>query len=174
VKLSLGTRGSALAKAQSGLIADWIRGQGHDVEVTEFKTTGDWISELQQPIEGKGIFTKELDEALLDRRIDVAVHSLKDLSSEIAPGLRLAAVPVREDPRDVLISKNGVPLRALPRGARIGTGSPRRAGQLCAETSTRASGGCAKASGTRSCSRAPASFGSGGSTRQPKRSNSRT
>lgn len=132
MKLLLGTRGSPLAKAQSGLIADWIRRQGHDVEVNEFKTTGDWISELQQPIEGKGIFTKELDEALLDRRIDVAVHSLKDLPSEIAPGLRLAAVPVREDPRDVLISKNGLPLRALPRGGRIGTGSPRRAGQLCA------------------------------------------
>jgi hydroxymethylbilane synthase len=132
VKLLLGTRGSPLAKAQSGLIADWIRRQGHDVEVNEFKTTGDWISELQQPIEGKGIFTKELDEALLDRRIDVAVHSLKDLPSEIAPGLRLAAVPLREDSRDVLISQSGLSLRSLPRGGRIGTGSPRRAGQLCA------------------------------------------
>ena len=132
MKLVLGTRGSALATAQSGLIADWIRRQGHDVEVREFKTTGDWISELQQPIEGKGIFTKELDEALLDRRIDVAVHSLKDLPSELAPGLRLAAVPVREDPRDVLISKNASTLRDLPRGGRIGTGSPRRAGQICA------------------------------------------
>lgn len=130
MKLLLGTRGSALARAQSALIAGWIRRQGHDVEVHEFKTTGDWISELQQPIEGKGIFTKELDEALLDRRIDVAVHSLKDLPSEIAPGLRLAAVPVREDPRDVLISNNGLSLSALPSGSRIGTGSPRRAGQL--------------------------------------------
>ena len=130
MKLVLGTRGSALAKAQSELIAGWIRGQDHDVEVREFKTTGDWISELQQPIEGKGIFTKELDEALLDGRIDVAVHSLKDLPSELAPGLRLAAVPRREDPRDVLISRDGVSLRKLLRGARIGTGSPRRVGQI--------------------------------------------
>jgi hydroxymethylbilane synthase len=130
MKLVLGTRGSALAKAQSGLIAQWIRGQGHEVQVREFKTTGDWISELQQPIEGKGIFTKELDEALLDSRIDVAVHSLKDLPSELAPGLLLAAIPAREDPRDVLVSRDGSTLQNLPRGARIGTGSPRRAGQL--------------------------------------------
>jgi hydroxymethylbilane synthase len=130
MKLVLGTRGSALAKAQSSLVAEWILGQGHEVEVREFKTTGDWISELQQPIEGKGIFTKELDEALLDGRIDVAVHSLKDLPSGLAPGLLLAAVPEREDPRDVLISKDGLLLRTLPAGARIGTGSPRRAGQI--------------------------------------------
>ena len=130
MKLVLGTRGSALALAQSGMMADWMRGQGNEVEVRQYKTTGDWISEMQQPIEGKGIFTKELDEALLDRRIDVAVHSLKDLPSELAPGLRLAAVPKRENPRDILISKDGATLRTLPRNGRIGTGSPRRAGQL--------------------------------------------
>ncbi|MGH9440902.1 MAG: hydroxymethylbilane synthase [Thermoanaerobaculia bacterium] len=132
MKIVLGTRGSALATAQSGLIADWIRGRSHDVEVREFKTTGDRVSELNQPIEGKGIFTKELDEALLDGRIDVAVHSLKDLPSDLAPGLRLTAVPPREDPRDVLVSRGGLSLRRLPAGARVGTGSPRRAGQLLA------------------------------------------
>ncbi len=130
MKLVMGTRGSALARAQSLLVAEWARRRGHEVEIREFKTTGDWISELSQPIEGKGIFTKELDEALLDRRIDVAVHSLKDLPSELAPGLLLASIPKREDPRDVLISRDRLPLRKLPAGARIGTGSPRRAGQI--------------------------------------------
>jgi hydroxymethylbilane synthase len=130
MRLALGTRGSALARAQSEIIAGWLRAGGHDVNVEIYKTTGDWISELHRPIEGKGIFTKELDEALLGKKIDVAVHSLKDLPGELSPGLKLAAVPSREDPRDVMISRDGSGLRKLPSGARIGTGSPRRAGQL--------------------------------------------
>ena len=130
MKLVMGTRGSALAMAQSRLIAEWVRGRENDVEILQIKTTGDRLSELRQPIEGKGIFTKELDEALLDGRIDVAVHSLKDIPSDLTPGLRIAAVPTREDPRDVLIAAAGKKLRELPAGARIGTGSPRRAGQI--------------------------------------------
>jgi hydroxymethylbilane synthase len=94
------------------------------------KTTGDRLSELHQPIEGKGIFTKELDEALFDGRIDLAVHSMKDLPSELPAGLEIAAIPEREDARDVLVTRDGAPLAALPPGAVVGTGSPRRAGQI--------------------------------------------
>jgi len=130
VKLRLGTRGSALAKTQSGLVADWLRALGAEVEMIAIKTTGDRLSELHQPIEGKGIFTKELDEALFDGRIDLAVHSMKDLPSEIPRGLEIAAVPEREDARDVLITRERVPLAELRSGAAVGTGSPRRAGQL--------------------------------------------
>ncbi|HET7453242.1 MAG TPA: hydroxymethylbilane synthase [Thermoanaerobaculia bacterium] len=130
MKLRLGTRGSALAKTQSGIVADWLRARGAEVEMVLIRTTGDRLSELRQPIEGKGIFTKELDEALLDRRIDLAVHSMKDLPSELPPGIEIAAVPEREDARDVLVTRDGVSLPELRSGAVVGTGSPRRAGQL--------------------------------------------
>ena len=128
--LRLGTRGSLLARTQSGLVAAWLREHGQDVDIVLIKTTGDRLSELQQPIEGKGIFTKELDEALFEDRIDLAVHSMKDLPSELPPGLAIAAVPEREDARDVLVTRDGGPLASLAPGARIGTGSPRRAGQI--------------------------------------------
>ena len=111
-------------------MADWLRGRGAAVDMILIKTTGDRLSELHQPIEGKGVFTKELDEALLGNTIDLAVHSMKDLPSELPPGLTIAAVPPREDPRDVLIARSGGRLADLPRGARIGTGSPRRGGQI--------------------------------------------
>jgi len=111
-------------------MADWLRSRGAAVDMIEIKTTGDRLSELHQPIEGKGVFTKELDEALLGNAIDLAVHSMKDLPSELPPGLTIAAVPPREDPRDVLITRSGGRLADLPRGARVGTGSPRRAGQI--------------------------------------------
>ncbi len=135
MKLTLGTRGSALAVAQSGMIARLVEAQGVEVEVIRIKTTGDRLSEEMRPIEGKGIFTKELDEALIDRRIDFAVHSLKDLPSDLAAGLLLASVPSREDPRDVLISRDGARLGDLPAGASVGTGSPRRRGQILAKRS---------------------------------------
>jgi len=128
--LRLGTRGSLLARTQSGIIADGLRARGASVEMILIKTTGDRLSELQQPIEGKGVFTKELDEALLGGTIDLAVHSMKDLPSQLPAGLAIAAVPLREDPRDVLIARGGGTLADLPRGARVGTGSPRRSGQL--------------------------------------------
>jgi hydroxymethylbilane synthase len=130
ISLRLGTRGSLLARAQSGLIAETLRARGAAVEIIEIKTTGDRLSELRQPIEGKGVFTKELDEALLGNTIDLAVHSMKDLPSEVTAGLTIAAVPPREDPRDVLITRSGKRLAELTRGARVGTGSPRRAGQI--------------------------------------------
>jgi hydroxymethylbilane synthase len=114
------------------MIARLVEAQGVEVEIVRIKTTGDRLSEEKRPIEGKGIFTKELDEALIDRRIDFAVHSLKDLPSELASGLCLASVPDREDPRDVLISRARACLDELPAGATVGTGSPRRRGQLLA------------------------------------------
>jgi hydroxymethylbilane synthase len=132
MRLRLGTRGSTLAIAQSGTVAEGLRKIGHDVEMIAVKTTGDRLSEQQAPIEGKGIFTKELDEALLARRIDIAVHSLKDLPTELPPGIDLIAVPPREDARDALLTQAGWRLAELPAGARVGTGSLRRRAQLLA------------------------------------------
>jgi hydroxymethylbilane synthase len=130
VKLRMGTRASALARAQSGLVADAVRRLGHEVDVVAITTTGDRLSLQSRPLEGKGVFTKELDEALLDGRIDFAVHSLKDLPSESVEGLVIAAIPAREDARDALLTGDGRGLDALSAGARVGTGSPRREGQI--------------------------------------------
>lgn len=132
MKLRLGTRGSTLARVQSELIAAALRARGHDITLVEIKTTGDALAQSPQAIEGTGIFTRELDAALRDGQIDLAVHSLKDLPSEIAGDLILAAIAPREDPRDVLISATNARLSELPAGAVIGTGSPRRAGQILA------------------------------------------
>lgn len=131
MKLRFGARGSALSVAQTELVARSLAGVV-EVEVLTFRTTGDRLSQANAEISGKGIFTKEIDEALLEGRVDVGVHSLKDLPSEIPAGLVLAAVPAREDPSDVLISHPSAPLAHLPTGARIGTGSPRRKAQLLA------------------------------------------
>jgi hydroxymethylbilane synthase len=109
---------------------------GLDVDVEIIRTTGDrqqeWASPPAGPQAGggKGIFVKEIEEALLSGRVDLAVHSMKDLPAETSPGLRIAAVPAREDPRDVLVARDGLRLRTLPEGARVGTGSPRRVAQL--------------------------------------------
>jgi hydroxymethylbilane synthase len=102
------------------------------VEIVVVKTTGDRLSASGQPIGWKGDFTRELDEALLEGRIDLAVHSLKDVPSAIPAGLVLAAVPRREDPCDVLLSRDRLRFAELPRGARVGTASPRRRAQLLA------------------------------------------
>lgn len=130
--LRLGTRGSALALWQ----ANWVKAQveshwpGLVVELVPIKTTGDKILDVPlAKIGGKGLFTKEIDEAMLDGRIDVAVHSLKDVPFALPEGIDLAAVPEREDPRDAFIS-NGPRLEELPEGARIGTSSLRRQVQL--------------------------------------------
>ena len=131
--LRIGTRGSKLALAQSGWVQKRIeeRFPGTRFETVLIKTSGDqFVDTSLQAVGGKGIFVKEIEEALLRREIDLAVHSLKDLPTETARGLTLAAVPEREDPRDVLVSRNGVPLNALPAGARLGTGSLRRKAQL--------------------------------------------
>ena len=129
--LVLGTRGSTLALAQSGMVKADLEAMGLSVRVEVIRTTGD--SDQHSPlfrIGGKGLFTRELDLALLEGRIDLAVHSLKDLPTELEHGLALPAVPEREDPRDVLVGPEGasglVTLQTLPPGARVGTGSLRR------------------------------------------------
>jgi hydroxymethylbilane synthase len=119
--------------AQANWLKAAIERQWPDAVVTLqiIKTDGDrFVEAALQAIGGKGVFTKEIEEALLAREIDLAVHSMKDLPTELAPGLAVLAVPEREDPRDVLVARSGVGLNELPRGARIGTGSLRRKAQL--------------------------------------------
>ena len=128
--LRLGTRRSALALAQSTLVADAVRDGGQQVELVEVVTEGDRSSAAIASMGGTGVFVNELRTQLLDGRIDLAVHSLKDLPTQPADGLVLAAVPGRADPRDALVSRERVTLAELPAGARIGTGSPRRSAQL--------------------------------------------
>jgi hydroxymethylbilane synthase len=130
--LRLGTRGSALALWQANWVKAELERRRSDltVELTLIKTTGDKILDVPlAKIGGKGLFTKEIDEALLDRRIDIAVHSLKDVPFQLPEGIDLAAVPEREDPRDAFVS-NGAKLRDLGPGATIGTSSLRRQVQL--------------------------------------------
>jgi hydroxymethylbilane synthase len=131
--LRLGTRASALATTQSGLVAEMIRERlGRDVELVEVTTEGDVNGAPLATMGGTGVFVSALRDALLDGRVDVAVHSLKDLPTGPAEGIALAAVPVREDPRDVVVARDGLTLGELPAGSRIGTGSPRRVAQLAA------------------------------------------
>ncbi|MFK4212279.1 MULTISPECIES: hydroxymethylbilane synthase [unclassified Streptomyces] len=129
--LRLGTRRSKLAMAQSGLIADAVSEvTGRAVELVEITTYGDTSREHLAQIGGTGVFVAALRDALLRGEVDFAVHSLKDLPTAQPEGLVLAAVPVREDPRDVLVARDGLTFEQLPSGARIGTGSPRRMAQL--------------------------------------------
>lgn len=130
--MRIGTRGSALALAQSGIVRTLLPG-GETNEIEVIETMGDRspMANLRR-FGGKGIFTKEIEEALLMGRIDLAVHSLKDLPTEVTPGLRIAALLKREDPRDALISRSGAKLAELPKGCRIGTSSLRRRSQLLA------------------------------------------
>ncbi len=129
--LRLGTRRSKLAMAQSGLVAGEVRRlTGRPVELVEITTYGDTSKEALAQIGGTGVFVSALREALLDGEIDFAVHSLKDLPTADPEGLVLAAVPRREDPRDVLVARDGLTFERLPAGARVGTGSPRRMCQL--------------------------------------------
>jgi hydroxymethylbilane synthase len=132
--LRLGARGSALSLAQAALVSEALAARAR-VDIVTMKTTGDRLSAAGSPIEWKGDFTKELDEALLDGRIDIAVHSLKDVPAELPEGLALAAVPMREDPRDVLVSHPRRSFAELPSDSRIGTSSPRRRAQLLASRS---------------------------------------
>ena len=128
--LRLGTRSSALATSQSRWVAEQLRAAGHRVELVPVTTEGDTSRRSLTEIGGTGVFASALRDALHERRIDLAVHSLKDLPTAAAPGLVVAAVPRREDPRDVLVARDGLRLRQLPAGAVVGTGSPRRAAQL--------------------------------------------
>ncbi len=132
-ELVIGTRGSPLALAQSEWVAAAIRAArpGLAVRLERIRTTGDRLSE--GPLGsagGKGLFVKEIEDALLDGRIDLAVHSLKDVPAEVPPGLALGVFPRREDPRDVLVTRAGASLDALPEGAGVGTSSLRRQAQL--------------------------------------------
>src|SRR5580765_1035549 len=112
MKLRLGARGSALSLAQAKLVMESLAGRA-SIELVKVQTTGDRLSAAGSPIEWKGDFTRELDEALLDGRIDFAVHSLKDVPTQIPQGLAIVAVPVREDPRDVLVTRSGEGFAAL-------------------------------------------------------------
>ena len=131
----IATRGSDLALAQARYVAGRIEGElGLETEIVVMSTKGDRIQNVSlAKIGGKGLFIKEIEEALLDGRADVAVHSAKDLPAEIAPGLELAAFPERADPRDALVCPEAErSLEDLPQGARVGTGSTRRAALLLA------------------------------------------
>jgi hydroxymethylbilane synthase len=130
--LRLGTRRSALALAQATWVADRLRSFGHDVELVEIVTEGDLSTAPLASLGGTGVFATALRRALHRGEIDLAVHSLKDLPTAAEPGLRIAAVPAREDPRDVLVARDGLTLGELPEGSTVGTGSPRRRAQLAA------------------------------------------
>ncbi|WP_200956867.1 hydroxymethylbilane synthase [Phycicoccus sp. Root563] len=130
--LRLGTRRSALATTQSSWVADRLRALGHTVDLVTIVTEGDTSTASLSTLGGTGVFAAALRRALLAGEVDFAVHSLKDLPTAPEPGLTIAAVPVREDPRDVLVASEGRTLGELGEGAVVGTGSPRRVAQLAA------------------------------------------
>lgn len=132
MKLRLATRGSRLAWTQSGLVADLLRAAGHEVDLVKVTTHGDVTSAPLASLGGAGVFVGAVRAAVLAGEADFAVHSFKDLPTAPADGLVLAAVPPREAPADALCSRGGLGLAELPTGARVGTGSPRRAAQLLA------------------------------------------
>ena len=135
-RLRIGSRGSKLALWQANHIADRLRTAGHDVAIEIIKTLGDAMQHVpfsqvgDATRDGKGMFTKEIEEALFDGRIDLAVHSLKDLPTELAAPFVIAAIPERVDPRDAFVSVHHASFESLPHGARIGTSSLRRQAQL--------------------------------------------
>ena len=131
MNLRIGSRGSQLALWQANHIAALLRGQSHQVEIEIIKTTGDRLQEVTfAQVGSKGMFTKEIEEALAEGRVDLAVHSLKDLPTELPEPFWLAATPPRVDPRDALVSVKYENLAALPFGAHVGTSSQRRRAQL--------------------------------------------
>jgi hydroxymethylbilane synthase len=130
-RLRIGSRGSQLALWQANHISALLRERGHEVEIEIIKTTGDKITDVALAKVGtKGMFTKEIEEALAEGRVDLAVHSLKDLPTELPPGFELVAVTTRVNPRDVFLSVKYESVNALPQGARVGTSSLRRQAQL--------------------------------------------
>jgi hydroxymethylbilane synthase len=132
--LRIGSRGSQLALWQANHVAGLLRKHGHEVAIEVIKTTGDKITDVALAKVGtKGMFTKEIEEALADRRIDFAVHSLKDVPTVLEANFTLAAIMEREDPRDVLVSQKYKSIAGLPHGARVGTSSLRRVAQLKAQ-----------------------------------------
>jgi hydroxymethylbilane synthase len=131
LRLRIGSRGSQLALWQANHIASRLRERGHEVDVEIIHTTGDKITDVAlAKVGAKGMFTKEIEEALASGKVDLAVHSLKDLPTEISAEFEIAAVPAREDPRDALCSTGYSSIEDLPQGARVGTSSLRREAQL--------------------------------------------
>ena len=131
MRLRIGSRGSQLALWQAHHIADLLRAEHHSVEIAIIKTTGDRLQDAPfAQVGAKGMFTREIEEALAEGAVDLAVHSLKDLPTELPPAFTLAAIPARVDPRDVLVSRSFPSLAALPAGAKVGTSSQRRRAQL--------------------------------------------
>ncbi len=129
--IRIGSRGSQLARWQSDHIADALRALGHEVEIELIQTTGDRLQQVAFAKVGtKGMFTQEIEDALLEQRVDLAVHSLKDMPTELASPFVLGAIPLRVDPRDALVSTQYHSFAELPAGARVGTSSVRRQAQL--------------------------------------------
>src|ERR1700730_4225145 len=134
--LRIGSRGSQLALWQANHISALLRARGHEIDIEIIHTTGDKITDVPLAMVGtkgglgKGIFTKEIEEALAAGRVDLAVHSLKDLPTEISPGFEIAAITERQDPRDAFCSRHYARFQDLPQGARVGTSSLRRQAQL--------------------------------------------
>jgi hydroxymethylbilane synthase len=134
MKIRIGSRGSALALWQAEHVQTRLRADGHEVSITVITTTGDRVLDRRlENVGGKGAFLKEIEEALLAREVDLAVHSLKDVPTALPEGLRLCAFLPRADPRDALISASGQPFAELPAKARVGTTSLRRQAQLRAQ-----------------------------------------
>jgi hydroxymethylbilane synthase len=130
-RLRIGSRGSQLALWQANHVAAMLRERGHEVGLEIIHTTGDKITDVALALVGtKGMFTKEIEEALAEERIDLAVHSLKDLPTEMTGGFEIAAITQREDPRDAFCSRQHPSIAQLPREARVGTSSLRRQAQL--------------------------------------------
>jgi hydroxymethylbilane synthase len=138
--LRIGTRGSPLALRQAALVRDRLAAAHPELAepgailIEAIRTTGDKVQDRAlSEIGGKGLFTKEIEEALLDRRIDLAVHSMKDMATHLPPGLAIGAMLAREDPRDALIAREGSSIATLPKAARVGSASLRRRAQLLAQ-----------------------------------------
>jgi hydroxymethylbilane synthase len=130
-RLRIGSRGSQLALWQANHISALLRARGHEVDIEIIKTTGDKIIDVALAKVGtKGMFTKEIEEALLERRVDLAVHSLKDLPTELAPEFEIAAITARENPCDAFLSRHFNSIDDLPQRSRVGTSSLRRQAQL--------------------------------------------
>jgi hydroxymethylbilane synthase len=133
--MRIGTRGSALALAQTGTVAAALEKSGETVDIVTITTEGDTSKASLATLGGTGVFASALRDALARGECDAIVHSLKDLPTAAAPGLAIAAIPKREDPRDALCARDGLTVETLPAGARVGTGSPRRRAQLLARRS---------------------------------------
>ncbi|MCX5849716.1 MAG: hydroxymethylbilane synthase [Deltaproteobacteria bacterium] len=133
MNLKIGTRGSKLALTQTNFVAEKLKKVIPDIniEICIIKTSGDIMQDVSLlKIGGQGVFVKELEEALLSNKIDLAVHSMKDVPGDIPEGLMFAAILPREDVRDVLVSRNNIKMEFMPKGAKIGTGSQRRGAQI--------------------------------------------